>query len=348
MTARAREVPDVGQRLDAVLLEQRDEGVEAAGRVADGPQGLGPGRVPWRFCSARHVRLCPERAISIRARTRGGRRRRWSKIVRGADRPRCAMVASIHRPRNRIVLVACLLACGGVWTLAVAGRFDTPHRETVTDPTRSYLPGKYYERAALEAMRRQDYRSALDDYTRAAYWGNKVAQYNLGEIYFQGMGNIPADPARGVAWLGIAAEAHQPDYGKALVGAYKSLSPEERRRADGIWKALQAKYGDRLTLARATLAFEHAYHSDRVESATTEDDPDTYTFRIGGYDPAGNIRDEADLISDLNELDMQNGVTSRKGFWAARKQEFASFVTSQFGRVEIGPIQPIGSAKPAR
>ncbi len=258
------------------------------------------------------------------------------------------MVASIHRPRNRIVLVACLLACGGVWTLAVAGRFDTPHRETVTDPTRSYLPGKYYERAALEAMRRQDYRSALDDYTRAAYWGNKVAQYNLGEIYFQGMGNIPADPARGVAWLGIAAEAHQPDYGKALVGAYKSLSPEERRRADGIWKALQAKYGDRLTLARATLAFEHAYHSDRVESATTEDDPDTYTFRIGGYDPAGNIRDEADLISDLNELDMQNGVTSRKGFWAARKQEFASFVTSQFGRVEIGPIQPIGSAKPAR
>src|SRR6185312_15882958 len=85
-----------------------------------------------------------------------------------------------------------------------------------------------------------------------AYWGNKVAQYDLGEVYLHGMGRIRADPARGVAWLGIADEEHEPDYDKALVSAYKSLKPEERKRAEGLWKELQEKYADKLTLARAT------------------------------------------------------------------------------------------------
>lgn len=247
-------------------------------------------------------------------------------------------------PKFRAGSVACLLVCCCWSSVAVAGRFDKFPHETVTDPTRNYLPGKYYERVALEDLRHKDYTGALDAYQRAAHWGNKVAQYDLGEVYLHGLGRIPADPARGVAWLGLADEEHEPDYDKALVSAYKALRPEERQRAETIWKQLQAAYADKLTLARATQAFEGAYHSGRVGSATTEGDPNTYTFSIDGYDPAGNVQDEAGLVSNLNELGLRNGAVSLAGYWPARKKEFANFVTSQFGHVEIGPIEKAPSA----
>lgn len=247
--------------------------------------------------------------------------------------------------RTRVGSVACLLVCCCWWSVAAAGRFDKYPHETVTDPTRNYLPGKYYERVALEDLRHKDYAGALNAYQRAAYWGNKVAQYDLGEVYLHGMGRIQADPARGVAWLGIADEAHQPDYDKALVGAYKALKPDERKRADRIWKKLQATYADKLTLARATRAFEDAYLFGRAGSATTEGEPNTYTFSIGGYDPAGNIQNEAELVSALNELGMRSGVTSLAGYWSARKKEFAKFITRQFGRVDIGPVEQVAPGK---
>ncbi|HJU07968.1 MAG TPA: hypothetical protein VJ727_05750, partial [Rhodanobacteraceae bacterium] len=193
---------------------------------------------------------------------------------------------AMESAKIRIGTFACLLLCCG--SLSIAAAADS-HRETAADPTRDYLPAKYFERMAREDMRRGNYAAAVNDYKQAAYWGNKVAQYDLGEIYLHGIGDISADPARAVAWFGIAAETHQPDYNAALVNAYKTLTPEEHKRADEIWNQLQAAYGDKLTLARATQVFEHAYHSDRAGSATTEDDPNTYTFTIRGYDPTGNI-----------------------------------------------------------
>jgi len=251
--------------------------------------------------------------------------------------------------KARVGGIACLLVCCCGTSLAATARFDKFPHEMVTDPTRSYLPAKYYERVALEDMRHKDYTGALNAWQRAAYWGNKVAQYDLGEIYLHGLGRIRADPARGVAWLGLADEEHEPDYDKALVDAYKGLKPEERTRADAIWTSLQATYADKLTLARATRAFEDAYHSGRAGSATTEGDPNTYTFAIDGYDPSGNVQDTAELVSSLNRLGMQNGAVSLAGYWPARKKEFAKFVTSQFGHVEIGPLQQVAPAqsKPA-
>ena len=264
--------------------------------------------------------------------------------LRSNRRWHVAAMAMATMTRMRANCIACLLVCCCGSGLAATGRFDKYPHETVTDPTRTYLPGKYYERVALEDLRHKDYTGALNAYQRAAYWGNKVAQYDLGEIYLRGLGRIPADPARGVAWLGLADEEHEPDYDKALVSAYTSLKPSERKRADAIWKELQEKYADMLTLARATQAFEDAYHSGRVGSATTEGDPNTYTFSIDGYDPAGNVQDTAELVSNMNELGLQNGAASLAGYWPARKKEFANFVTSQFGHVEIGPIEKAPSA----
>jgi hypothetical protein len=240
----------------------------------------------------------------------------------------------------RVGVIACLLACCAWWHTAAAGRFDKYPHETAADPTRDYLPAKYFERMALEAMRHRQFAAALGYYKKAAYWGDKVAEYNVGQIYFRGMGSISQDPARGVAWFGIAAEAHRPDYDKALLSAYKALDPGQRKRAVGLFAKLQAVYGDKLTLARATRVFEHDHRADRVQSLTSEDDPNTYSIRISGYYPQGNLGSEAQLYSELNELGTRNGVKYQNGYWAARQKEFAQFITKQYGRVDIGPIEP--------
>jgi hypothetical protein len=50
-------------------------------------------------------------------------------------------------------------------------------------------------------------------------------------------------------------------------------------------------------------------------------------------------------MSSLNEIGARNGIFSQADLWAARKQEFAKFVTTQFGHVEIGPLQQVAPAK---
>ncbi|WP_216844733.1 hypothetical protein [Rhodanobacter sp. L36] len=215
----------------------------------------------------------------------------------------------------------------------------------MTDSTRGYLPAKYYERIALDAMRRKDYEGAVSAYESAGYWANKVAQFDLGEIYFHGMGSIPADRARGVAWLGIAAEEHNPDYDKALVNAYADLTPEERRRADGIWKELQAVYGDKLTLARATQIFERDHRAERLGSATTENDTTVHTFSTSGYNPAKTTLDNAAMISELNTTSMRTQASTVADIWSARKQEFDATISSHFAHVDVGPIEQVPSAE---
>lgn len=241
----------------------------------------------------------------------------------------------------RTVLVACLLACCCASGIAATRSMASLPHETVTDPTRNYLPGKYYERVALEALRHKDYASALTAYKNAAYWANKVAQYNLGKMYFYGMGNIPADRARGAAWYGIAAEEHEPDYDQALSRAYASLNPDERARAGRIWKKLQAVYGDKITLKRATRRFNGYYHSELAQSSTTEDDPTAYSIRISGYNPAAVSLNASQLVSQLSEISARDGGTTQTTFWNGLKQEFADFVATQYGRVDIEPIQPV-------
>ncbi|MGA9334745.1 MAG: hypothetical protein WBV39_10755 [Rudaea sp.] len=243
--------------------------------------------------------------------------------------------------KQRIGTAACLLLCCAWPATAAAGQPASVPHETVRDPARLYLPGKYYERIALEDIRRKDYASALAAYKQAAYWANKVAQYNLGEVYFHGLWDLPIDRARGVAWFGIAAESHKPDYDAALSTAYASLDTEQRKRAGAIWKQLQPDYGDNVTLARATRRFDSDYSSERARSGTTEDDPTAASVDVSQYNPATVAIGGEALLSQLNSIGQYSKGQSQTNFWSARKQEFADFVATQFGQVDIGPIEPL-------
>ncbi|MGH8122723.1 MAG: hypothetical protein ACREPT_08100 [Rudaea sp.] len=141
----------------------------------------------------------------------------------------------------------------GHWSGMDAAAFAT------NDPPGNFFPGKYFEYKAQFYLRKKDYREALDLFELAGFWANKVAQYNAGLMYYNGIG-VPVDKVRGVAWLGIAAEEHDDLAVRALEVAYASLNAEEKQQANLTWKQLDEKYGDAVALPRALRRFNVEAH----------------------------------------------------------------------------------------
>jgi hypothetical protein len=135
-----------------------------------------------------------------------------------------------------------------------AGDFSGMDKIGVWDEPGHFFPGIYFEHKAQFYLKNKDYRAALEMFELSAYWADKIAQYNTGLMYFNGIG-VPVDKPRGVAWLHIAAEAQDDLAGRALQLAYADLSAEQRSEADAMWHQLDEKYGDRVTLPRALNQF---------------------------------------------------------------------------------------------
>jgi len=125
----------------------------------------------------------------------------------------------------------------------------------VWDAPSRYFPGKYFEQKAQFYLKKQDYAAALRLFELSGYWADKVAQYNAGIMYFNGIG-VPTDKVLGTAWLGIAAEAHDSLADQALQAAYAELTPEQREQADAAFRQLDEKYGDDVALERALKRYQ--------------------------------------------------------------------------------------------
>ena len=140
-----------------------------------------------------------------------------------------------------------LAAC--VFTGAAIVRGRTVHRRAAwTISSASGTPPAVISPASTSSRRpsstkKQDYASALRLFELSGYWADKVAQYNAGIMYFNGIG-VPTDKVLGTAWLGIAAEAHDSLADQALQAAYAELTPEQRSQADVAFQQLDEKYGD--------------------------------------------------------------------------------------------------------
>jgi hypothetical protein len=222
-------------------------------------------------------------------------------------------------------------------------RADSPDNSFAGDPsiTLKYLPGKYYEQQAQQAVKRSDFRQALQMYQKAGYWGNKVAQYDVGMLYLNGAGGVPADKVSGVAWLGIAAQTHAPYVDKALGEAYAGLNAEQRAAAGDLWKQLKVDYDDKVTLDRASKKFNAQYLRDKGQI----NGPPEYTTVMYG-DFSGGGGDETVLAPVPGQI---NGVAQRPDlhtvnaarFLAAVKDQFSDFVHVQFGAVTVGEPESI-------
>lgn len=237
------------------------------------------------------------------------------------------------------------------FTLIACGLFAGPLRAADTaensfagDPsiTINYLPGKYYEQRAQEAVKRKDFRQALEMYEKAGYWGNKVAQYDVGMLYLNGAEGIPADRIRGTAWLGIAAQTHTPYVDKALGEAYGSLDAEQKKAAGELWKQLKVDYDDKVTLDRASRKFNSQYLRDK---GAINGPPEYTTIVYGNFGGGGGDQAAQSMITQINNV--ANGrtggqhVVNAAKFLSAVKDQFSDFVHVQFGAVEVGEPESI-------
>jgi len=247
--------------------------------------------------------------------------------------------------RFQSLLIALLIAglSGGTTRAA-----ETAENAFASDPaiTIKYLPGKYYEQRAQDAVKSNNYRQAMEMYEKAGYWGNKIAQYNVGMLYLNGAEGVPADKVRAAAWLGIAAQTHQPYVDKALGDAYAALNTEQRAAAGAIWKQLKVDYDDKVTVDRASKLFNNQLIRDK---STVNGPPEYTTISFANFGGGGGDQ-SAHPVFDPSTGALQGGrnaatstsVNAAK-FFVAVKDQFSEFIHVQFGAVEVGEPESISA-----
>jgi hypothetical protein len=117
-------------------------------------------------------------------------------------------------------------------------------------PEEDGRPGQYFYYRAVDAVKRKQYKFAIDMYETSASWAYKPAQYNLAVMYAKGEG-IPVDKPRAMAWAALAAERGDRDYVDAREVIYADLSKDEFAQANAIWRELKKTYADDVALERA-------------------------------------------------------------------------------------------------
>ena len=152
----------------------------------------------------------------------------------------------------RRVLCGGLLLFGAV--APVSAQYDLLHGGYSNEDESRFLPGLYNYRKGSELFGKGDVKQAIEQWTVAASWAMKEAQYNLGIAYYKGEG-IAADRPLGLAWLAVAAERRNPEFSESLAAAWVDSSEDEHRRANEIYARLLRRYGDQVALVRAKRHF---------------------------------------------------------------------------------------------
>jgi hypothetical protein len=157
------------------------------------------------------------------------------------------------------VALAVVLASASSAHAASAGTAIGSESPGLPDPPSAFFPGKYFEWKAQEYLRFKHYDAALDMFRLSGFWADKMSQYNVGIMLFNGIG-VPVDRPSGVAWLRIAAESKQDLPVATFNAALAELDEGERAEATKLWHALDEKYGNAAALPRAINRFVMAKH----------------------------------------------------------------------------------------
>lgn len=128
---------------------------------------------------------------------------------------------------------------------ASASPFDfaehTPGYRLATDASRFYENGSYF--------------TARHRFKQAAYWGDKLAQHNVGAMYYRGDG-VERDPVRAWAWFELAAERDYPEFVAVANAVRSELDERQRQEADALLEELRAEYGDEVAVPRTRQRME--------------------------------------------------------------------------------------------
>lgn len=225
------------------------------------------------------------------------------------------------------------------------GNFNTPESDG--------RPGVYYFDLGVEAIRKGDYGHAIDMYKVAASWAYKPAEYNLGIMYFKGQG-MPADRARGAAWMILAAERGDPLYVRARDLMVTALTKAEFAHTDEIWNELKPTYGDAVALQRAkgrwaqvkagtTGSHVGAAASEYLMVGAASGERAAMVFSSPKNGTVG-APPSATGWGVFNSGSISDGSVSYQQFQQSDNPYSPIFLKNRTGTATVGPLQPV---KPA-
>lgn len=122
------------------------------------------------------------------------------------------------------------------------GNFNTPESDG--------RPGVKFYYDGMTAYEHKDYEHAIYMLKVSASWAYKPAEYNLGILYFKGMG-VAVNRPLGTAWMFLAAERGTSQYVYARHLMVTHLDSAERTEAYALLQKLEKTYGDKVALRRA-------------------------------------------------------------------------------------------------
>ncbi|GAB4176756.1 MAG: hypothetical protein Kow0020_12690 [Wenzhouxiangellaceae bacterium] len=162
--------------------------------------------------------------------------------------------------------------------------------EGIDYPDAEHTPGYRLTQEAARSLENGFYYDARHKFQEAARWADKVAQFNLGVMYYQGLG-IDRDPALAWAWFALAAERDYPHMVEMRNALWAELDTAQRTQAERHLEALRPEYGDEAAIPR-TRAFMERKRRETTGSRTG------FTGFLKVVDPSGRVRDGESYYRD--------------------------------------------------
>jgi hypothetical protein len=214
-------------------------------------------------------------------------------------------------------------------------------------------PGEYDFQLGVNAYYKQDYAHAIEMYKVAASWAYKPAEFNLGLIYFQGLG-VSADKPRGAAWMSLAAErgdSRKAERARDLM--LSQLGKSEVDQAFAIWQQLKPTYGDEVALHRAKMRWAQvrssktgSYVGDGAVHLLVSDQGESFASqaRPGSDANMGSVgAPQATSGADFFKYQATDSSIAYRQFERSGNPYDVSFRSDLTGTATVGPLEQVAT-----
>jgi hypothetical protein len=175
---------------------------------------------------------------------------------------------------------------GSVATTAASGCPKVPSGyapilEAMGNVTTEGHPDLYGEFTGMQRYFKCDYKGAMKYFEIGARYADKLSQFTIGLMYFNGEG-VAKDPVTSCAWLNIAAERKFAKYVAVRDGICGTLAPAQRRRVAAVLDRLLPEYGDKVAQQRMATILRIAKFDQTGSRVGFDVGVLAYTGSVGG------------------------------------------------------------------
>ena len=122
-------------------------------------------------------------------------------------------------------------------------------------PIAEHTPGYRLTAQASRSWKNGFFYDARHKFQEAAFWADKLAQFNLGVIHYRGDGIEPDHPLAW-AWFALSAERGYPHMVEMRDALWVQLTDSGQQRAQRLFEELEQEYGDEVAIPRTVKFME--------------------------------------------------------------------------------------------